>query len=553
MEIIDHKSHFHIHIPFNHWFRRNLEEVKALPDKRWIADKKLWWVPGTLRPEVLDIVIKCKAKLVDPEAVSAEVVGEIGDLPMPDYEIVCNGTPRPYQKQGVARCIALKRLINGDEQGLGKTFQSIATLNTAHQMGEDVFPALIICPSTLKENWKREFLEFSGRKAMILTDSVKNTWERYYTTGMAQIFIVNYESLKKYFVASMPTKKGGTSKEILMKETIDLFKSVVVDESHRCKDPGTLQSKLTLRICHKKEWVILLTGTPIKNKPIELYPQLAIMGRLHEFGGRKGFLQRYCDNGRGASNLRELNYQLNERCFFRREKKDVAKDLPEKQRQQIICDITTRKEYDVALHKFKDFLLSSGLSSGQVNAKMKAEALVQMNVLRQISARGKIKEVQEFVDEILEAGEKLILFCNLKEIVAKLKELYPDAVTVTGSDSMDQRQRHIDSFQTNPKTQLIICNIQAAGVGITLTASSRVAFVEFPWTYADTVQCEDRAHRIGQVNAVMCTYFLGQNTIDEKLFQLIMEKRDIHAQVTGASDQMEMAVVDKIMNIFNDL
>ena len=162
-----------------------------------------------------------------------------------------------------------------------------------------------------------------------------------------------------------------------------------------------------------------------------------------------------------------------------------------------------------------------------------------------------MNEVKEFVNEVLEAGEKLILFCNLHEIVDECLSIWPHAVTITGRDDMNKRQRHIDAFQKDPNCQLIICNHKAAGVGITLTASSRVAFIEYPWTYADCVQCEDRAHRIGQVNNVMCTYFLGQDTVDERMWEIIEEKMHIGNTITGASDEMQMDMVDKTMNLFN--
>src|SRR5690606_25464179 len=105
-----------------------------------------------------------------------------------------------------------------------------------------------------------------------------------------------------------------------------------------------------------------------------------------------------------------------------------------------------------------------------------------------------------FIDEVIDSGEKLIVFCILHSIVDELLNQYPNAVTVTGRDTTESKQANIDAFQNNPDVKLIICNIRAAGVGITLTASSRVAFVEYPLTYADCVQCEDRAHRIGQKN-----------------------------------------------------
>ena len=333
------------------------------------------------------------------------------------------------------------------------------------------------------------------------------------------------------------------SSDIVMDERVQLFKSVIVDESHRCKDTKTQQAKFTLNICQGKERVILLSGTPVVNKPIDLFPQLAIMGRLKEFGGRKGYLARYCEGGRGATNLKELNYKLNKYCFFRREKKDVAKDLPEKQRQTILCDITTRKEYEKAKNDFVNFLKEKGADDAEIAKKMRGEIMVKMGELKKLSAYGKLPEAKEFIHEVIDSGEKLIVFAIHHVIVDSLKKEFPGAVSVTGRDSQDEKQQSIDSFQKDPNTKLIICNIKAAGVGITLTASSRVAFIEYPWTYADCAQCEDRAHRIGQKNNVMCTYFLGQNTIDEELYSMIQEKRHVGNTITGASDEMKMEMI----------
>lgn len=548
MTIIDHGTFFNISFPFGQWFNRNLEAVKALPSYRWIADKKYWYVPGNCRAEVLELKITHRAEIVVAGAQLPQQLGVIPDLPeltIP-YQLK-EGAMRHYQEQGVAKTIEFKRCINGDEQGLGKTLQSIMAATLSNN-----FPCVVVCPASVKMNWQREWHKWTDKRAMILDDKVKNTWHRYWETGMIDVFIVNYESLKKYFVKSMPEKKKlKRSDQIEMKASVELIKGVIIDESHRAKDPTTLQSKLLLRLCNGKEYVNLLSGTPVQNRPNDLWPQLAIMGHLNTFGGKRGFLDRYCEGGRGANNLRELNFLLNKHCFFRREKKDVAKDLPEKQRQTIICDITTRTEYETAKHEFEDYLRANGCTDREVAKKMQAEILVKMGVLKAISARGKMNEVKEFVEEILDSGEKLVLFCNLHSIVDMLMQMFPKAGTITGRDSMEARQRHIDNFQNDPKCQLIVCNIKAAGVGITLTASSRVAFVEYPWTYSDCVQCEDRTHRIGQPNNVMCTYFLGGNTIDEKMYEIIQEKRHIANTITGASDTMEMVQIDKMLNLFN--
>lgn len=532
MQIIEHPTEFHVNIPYDRFRQFNTNKIKKLQGSRFDWTRKIWVVPYHQRKELVELKGTVPLEWIKNEPQKPQVVGEIKPLPELDFEVdikhrIDGYVPRPYQLQGIAQGLIFKRFINGDEQGLGKTLQSLGTIYVADKyLKEQTFPCLVICPSSTKINWKREWEVWTGKKAMVLDHKVKDTWHRYHELGMNEIFITNYESLKKFFVKSMPPKgKMRSSSDIIMDERINLFKSVIIDESHRCKDPSTQQAKIVLQICLGKEWIIELTGTPVVNKPIDLFPQLAIMGRLRDFGGRKGYLMRYCEGGRGASNLKELNYYLNEKCFFRREKTEVAKDLPEKQRQTVLCDITTRKEYNKAQNDFVEFLKDKGCDDAEIARKLRGEIMVKMGELKRISARGKMNEVCEFVREVTESGEKLILFCVLHEIVDELLKEFPGSVTVTGRDNTDTKQANIDAFQNNPDVKLIICNIRAAGVGITLTASSRVAFVEYPWTYADCVQCEDRAHRIGQKNNVMCTYFLGDKTIDEDLYKMIQEKR----------------------------
>lgn len=561
MIIIDHTTFFHINVPFDRYFKAKILAIKSLdPDKsgsvRWIHDKKVWWVSGALRPQVTSLATKFRATIQPYIIQTPQLVGEVGELPDLDFELPLKATLRPYQRQGIARSMELRRVLNGDDMGLGKTLQSIGTIVGLHEKGQNAFPCLCIVPAVAKENWRREWDKWSNHRAMILTDSCKNTWMQYYKAGIKDVFITNYESLKKYFVESMPAKgKVRMSKDIVMRECINLFNSVIIDESHRIKSPATLQTKLCARIAHKKENIILLSGTPVMNKPIDLYTQLVIMGQIQHFGGtRKAFVDRYCDGGTGASNLRELNYLLKKHCFFRREKKDVLTELPEKQRQVYICDITTRREYEFAENNFIKFLQGLGKSQTEINKSLRAEALSMMNQLSQIAARGKLNEIKEFTDEVLASGQKLILFCNLKHIVNELKKIYPDAVSITGDDVGDKRQANIDKFQEDPDCKLIICNLKAAGVAVTLTASSQVGFIEFPWTAALCQQAEDRAHRMGQLNknGVMCTYFLGKNTIDEKRYAAILEKAGIANAITGATDDMEMSMVDNVISLFQN-
>ena len=528
-----------------------VDRVRQIPGRRFDGAKKVWIVPARSRVDLERMIYQIRQFeninwVNGTEKKEEDIAYDIPELPDLTVPHNLKIQPYPYQLKGIARGLQLKRFMNCDEPGLGKTLQSIATINLA-----DAFPCLVVCPSSLKINWLREWEKFTDKKAMILTDKVRDTWTFFFQTGMHQVFIVNYESLKKYFVQRIKKAEGWTLRDVEFRNSINLFKSVIIDESHRCKSASTQQAKFCKGICTGKEWVIELTGTPVVNRPKDLIPQLAILDRMNDFGGYKPFVDRYCSGQREASNLRELNFNLWKYCMFRREKSLVLTDLPDKIRQVNTCEITNRKEYMDAerdlimyLQKYKD------ADDDKIAKAMRGEVMVRINILRQISARGKVRDVIEFVKDFRENGKK-ILFCSLHEVVDQLKRYFPTAVSVTGRDSQDEKQRAVDAFQNNPKADIIICSIKAAGVGLTLTASSNVAFVEFPWTYADCCQCEDRAHRIGQKDSVTCYYFLGRRTIDEKVYRIIQEKKNIANAVTGSTEDIEENIVDMVARIFD--
>lgn len=529
-----------------------IDRVRQIPGRRFDGAKKVWIVPTRSRVELERMIYQIQQFeninwVNGTEKKEEDIAYDIPELPDLTVPHNLKIQPYPYQLKGIARGLELKRFMNCDEPGLGKTLQSIATINLA-----DAFPCLVICPSSLKINWLREWEKFTDKKAMILTDKVRDTWTFFFQTGMHQVFIVNYESLKKYFVQRIKKAEGWTLRDVEFRNSINLFKSVIIDESHRCKSASTQQAKFCKGICTGKEWVIELTGTPVVNRPKDLIPQLAILNRMEDFGGYKPFVNRYCSGQREASNLKELNFNLWQYCMFRREKSLVLTDLPDKIRQVNTCEITNRKEYMDAerdlimyLQKYKD------ADDDKIEKALRGEVMVKIGLLRNISARGKVRDVIEFVKDFRENRKKIILFCSLHEVVDQLKRYFPTAVSVTGRESPDEKQRAVDAFQNNPKADIIICSIKAAGVGLTLTASSNVAFVEFPWTYADCCQCEDRAHRIGQKDSVTCYYFLGRRTIDEKVYRIIQEKKNIANAVTGSTEDIEENIVDMVARIFD--
>jgi len=457
--------------------------------------------------------------------------------------------PYPYQIDGIEKGLQWQRLFIGDEPGLGKTLQSIGIIDTAN-----AFPCLVICPSSLKINWQREWEKFTDKKALVLSDSVRTTWPYLLQMKMHNVAIVNYESLRKYFVWDIKGSKSFRLKDVVFAPQITMFKSVIIDESHRVKDPSAQQTIFTKGIAMGKKWIVLLSGTPVVNRPDDLLSQLSIMDRLADFGGKSQFLANY---GEGDK-LSSLSEQLYEKCMIRREKAKVLTQLPDKTRVDLYVDIANRGEYDLAANDLAKYLRDyRSCTDWEVRRKMRMEALVRFMALRSISAKGKVKQAVDFVNVFLESGKPIILFCSYHEVVDELRKAFPQAVSVTGRDSAVMKQAAVDNFQ-NGKSQLIICSIKAAGVGLTLTASSNVAFLELPWTYADCCQCEDRAHRIGQKDNVTCYYLLGRGTIDGRLYDLIQQKKTIANEIMACDDDIptdEMyfdQLVDSFLNADNN-
>ena len=447
--------------------------------------------------------------------------------------------PYEYQREGICFGLEHKRIIIGDEPGLGKTLQSIGIVDTAN-----AYPCLVICPSSLKINWQREFEKFTDKSALVLDNNVRTTWGYLLSMGVHQVAIVNYESLRKFFVWDIRGGKQFRLKDVVFNPQIQAFKSIIIDESHRVKDPSAQQTIFTKGLSVGKDWCILLSGTPVVNRPEDLIAQLSIMNRLGEFGGRAKFMADYCTDPKGktaepAVPLSELSRQLYDTCMIRREKAKVLPQLPDKTRVDLYVDISNDKEYNLAAEDLAAYLQEyTECTDWEIRRKMRMEALVKFMTLRSLATRGKIAQAVDFIRTFLDSGKKLIVFCSLHEIVDELQKVFPRAVTVTGRDSAVNKQASVDAFQNNPNVQLIICSIKAAGVGLTLTAASDVAFIELAWTYADCCQCEDRAHRIGQKDNVTCYYLLGRGTIDHTIYRLIHRKKSIANEIMNADDEI---------------
>jgi SNF2 family DNA or RNA helicase len=364
---------------------------------------------------------------------------------------------------------------------------------------------------------------------------------------------------------------------------------VVLDESHRVKnhlqkDVNGTKTYKTQRVKASYElsqrvpsdgFILLVTGTPVVNRPIELASQLDIMRRLDEFGGFMGFAKRYCgayhdaygwDFG-GATNLDELNEMLRSRCYIRRLKADVLSELPPKVWADVIIDEFdpgAMAEYRTAEADTIAYLgaraaqiaAENGLDpeSAKVEALLRAESaehLVRITALCKLAARAKMPAVRAWVEDFLESGQKLVVFAHHREIVDALATQF-GADKIQGGISDTARQAAADRFQNDPQCRIIVCSIKAGGESITLTSASNVLFVEQTWTPAEMDQASDRCHRMGQRDSVTAWNAIGSGTIDEDRAQLIASKRVVVSAATEggkAATQKHSSEADLIVKL----
>lgn len=527
-----------------------INAIKAtFPNRRFDFVSKRWFVPTSEYQRVVNFAqrwgFQFNQSQIQPEP---EII--INPLPELQIEIPLKRKLYPYQAQGVAYAIEKKRCIIGDKPGLGKTGQSIAAV-----LALNAFPCLVICPDDPgPQNWEREWGIWTNKRAKVITPSLVRYLHRWIETDMISVFIVGYGALKKYFVDEIKRKEGVkvTARDILMNGRRDIFKSVIVDESHKCANFSTMRTKIVKKICEKKEVKYLLSGTSFVNGNMDLGCQLGILERLDDLGGWKYFKERYCAGETGSSNGKELNAKLRNACFYSRNKEDVLTDLPAKFRQVIYCEMDEKHwlEYKKAEDDLANYLRQFKEADDEKVARaLRGEAMVRIGICKNIAARGKLASVKQFISDAIEGGDKMVIFLHQHEVLHEMCREFPEALTLTGLDEKSTRMGIVDQFQENPAKRLIFVSMKVGGELITLTASSHVGFIEMGWNPAIHDQCEDRTHRIGQKDSVLSSWFIARNTIDEWNYNLIEGKRkDSDDVLGGISGEVETDIVNDLAN-----
>jgi len=431
-----------------------------------------------------------------------------------------------YQEEGIKYALARKGTLIADEMGLGKTVQALGVINNCWEPDGVGKRVIIVCPASLIWNWYSEIDKWVIRKDVA-------------------VHVTSYEQCSKMYITS-----------------IDLL---IVDEAQYVKHQKAQRTIAVKKLAKISKKIILLTGTPIENKPVELFSLLQIIApdEWDKSGRIKGktvspgegaqffnFAKRYCDakevrRGKkkfwdfsGNSNLEELNSRLRETVMIRRLKKDVLKELPDKRHQIIVLPKT--KNENGWIDKFID-RLECEWEHAIAELKANKIAFEEFSKVRHQQGIEKVEYVIGHIHECMEQVDKVILFAHHREVVESLKEELGDfgIVCVTSNMSPAERANAVNEFQTKPDCKIILGTIDTMGTGFTLTASSLVLFAELSPVPGKMAQAADRAHRIGQRESVLVRYLVQDGSIDARMCKILIKKMEV---ISRALDPVSAAV-----------
>jgi SWI/SNF-related matrix-associated actin-dependent regulator 1 of chromatin subfamily A len=516
------------------YFAQKLADDKLypeIPQKVWVekllADKeKSYHIWGKVfeNEELSDFWLP-KGAIIKDNSVQNVVV---------DYSKYSHRPPLEHQKEAIQKLLENKKFILADDMGLGKT---TSTIIGALESGSKKI--LIICPATLKINWKREIENYSDRSIFIAESKNFSTEHDF--------VIANYDIIKNFHD---PKNK---EESLILNSKFDL---VIVDEAHYIKNATAQRTKLINDLVKNTERLWLLTGTPMTSRPMDYFNLLSLVdspvsknwmayairycaGYQFKVGNRKVW------NITGASNLEELRERTSG-TILRRLKENVL-DLPDKIITPVYLKLKS-KAYEDVMGEYYDWYDKNPEESKSLTVQFS-----KLTKVRQIIADEKIQQTIEIAENIIEQGKKVIIFCNFTDSLNKIVEHFGKiSVKLDGSMVQHERQYSVDQFQENEKVKVFVGNIKAAGTGITLTSGDAVIFNDLSFLPSDMAQAEDRAYRYGQKNNVLVYYPIYQNTIENIIYDIVNNKKQVIATVMGDNTNKADAA-EEILKRINDL
>ena len=566
------------------------ELCKSIPGAKWDAKTQLWSVPTSwatclaLRStfkEALEIGPRLTAWASNEVTTRITPANELRDLEV--LEDGSNPDLFPHQRAGVKFLSTARRALLADEPGLGKTAQAIRALKAFEEKGETPFPALIVCPNTLKKNWKREFeMWWPGTKVTVIKGST--TQRRKQFEEEADVYVINWESLRTHSrlapygavaLAKCPDCGGHDDKvslnrcEVHKRELNEIdFKAVVADEIHRSKEPKSKQTRALWAATGNADIRFALTGTPIANNVLDLWAILHWISP-EEWPSKTRWIDRMINtmlNAFGGMMVLGVKPHMEQEFYAtvnprmrRMLKAKVLPWLPDMmfERRDIEMSTKQKKAYD----QMRDTMIAELEGGDAITAP---SALTQTIRLLQFASSYATTEINEDTGEIStvlsepsakvdslmddikngDFGNDSVAVCAVSR---QLIEILSAALTkekiehglITGAQTEDERQQAVDDFQSG-KIKWILFTAQAGGVGITLTAARRLIMLQRPWSLVDHKQALDRVHRIGSEihDSVIITDYVTEGTIEERVIQVLETKADNFEQIVKDKDKL---------------
>jgi SNF2 family DNA or RNA helicase len=575
------------HIVINAEWRLK-ELCKSLPGASWDTKASLWRIPLSwagclaLRSTFRDSLVigeglaawaaNEKLTRIDPSNALRDVdISEVGDQDL-----------FPHQRAGVEFLATAKRALLADEPGLGKTAQAIRALKKMHDNGEQVFPALVICPNTLKKNWEREFDRWwPGVNVTVINGSAVKRRAQF--DQQSDVIVINWESLRTHSklssygaiaLARCMDCKGHDSRitparcEVHTRELNEIdFKAVIADEIHRSKDPKSKQTRALWAATGDASIRYALTGTPIANNVIDLWPILHWL-EPKEWPSKTKWIDRMIDtmiNAFGGMMVLGVKAHMEDEFYAainprmrRMLKSRVLPWLPEviTERRDVEMGAKQAKAYKqmlehmIVMLESGDSLIASNPLTQTLRllqfASSYAEVSVDETGKETVALSDPSCKVDALMDDIKNGdfGEDSVAVCavsrQLIEILsARLTKEGIEHGLITGAQDQDERQKSIDDFQSG-KTKWILFTAQAGGVGVTLTTARRLVMLQRPWSLVDYKQALDRVHRIGSEihDCVIITDYVTEGTVEERVIQALDTKSDNFEQIVRDKEQL---------------
>ena len=537
-------------------FDYNKDIVEALKNSVTVANydkkSKVWEVPVTDLASIINSVnvfddIELKLK---PD----EKKHAVKDVQLSEFKT----TPFPYQAEGIKFGLSHDKWLLLDAPGLGKTLQMLY-LALELKKREGIEHCLIICGvNNLKFNWKREIEKHTEESCYILGQRITKSGK--FTIGSVNDRVADLNRIIDEFfvVTNIETLRDANVVKGINKGA-NKFDLIIIDEVHRCKNPTAVQSKNFLKLTSAK-YRVALTGTLLLNSPLDAYIPLKWIGKEHcSFSNFKYYYCNYTgffnNDFVGYRNVDTLKEQLNE-CSLRRTK-DLL-DLPEKTIITQIVEMNPTQEtfYSNIQAGIVDQVDKVDMSTANILSMVARlrQATECPSVLTTENIKSeKVSVAEDLVEQIVSGDEKVVVFSTFKDTLNTLKEDLKQykPLLCTGDVSDVIINENIEKFQNDDEHMVMLCTTSKMGTGVTLNRATHAIFISNPWTAADCQQCEDRIHRIGSKKPVFIHYLISNNTIDQRVDELVHDKGAISDYIID--DKIEERSIDSLRKYIQGL